>query len=135
MMGEEIGQTESQTKTATEKKAKRRGRPKKARGASNTSDDAASRWTVRGIPVNVRDMAVEAAEKRGMTVGDWIAEAIVASAKKSISADSGSNLPATPAPDLVDLVQSLNERLTKIEEAGKAPAPSGGLVGWLFGKR
>ncbi len=35
-------------------------------------------WTVQGVPPNVRDYAVRAAQTRGMPVGAWLAEAIVA---------------------------------------------------------
>ena len=54
------------------------GRPKKARGAATSSDAAENRWTIRGVPMNVRAMAGKASEIRGMTVGDWVSEAVVA---------------------------------------------------------
>jgi hypothetical protein len=49
--------------------AKRVGRPPKSRGAANSSDAADARWTVRGVPVNVRAIAIKASENKGMTVG------------------------------------------------------------------
>ena len=80
------------------------GRPRKARGAANSSDAADARWTVRGVPMNVRAMAIKAAENRDMTVGDWLAEAVVAYARSAkvevsadgsgVSADGGANVPA-----------------------------------------
>jgi hypothetical protein len=108
--------TKRQTKTVEATAPKRRGRPKKTRGAANSSDTAAARWTVRGIPSNVRELAVKAADLRGMTVGDWLAETIALSARKSISADSGDNLPTIALPELVEQMQTMNERLTQIEK-------------------
>ena len=115
----------------------RRGRPSKSRGAPKSSDDAQDRWTVRGVPLNVRSLAVVSASQRGLTVGDWVAEAVVAYAKTSPSDTAGnsaagsSNVPATNAlPDLVVLVKSLNERLTAIESDRHL-----GFWARLFGRR
>jgi hypothetical protein len=64
-------------------------------------------------------MALRAAEARSMTVGDWVAEAIVAYARgKSAPAPepTRSNVPATEAPpDLTSMIERLDERLTRIE--------------------
>jgi|TARA_R110000823_G_scaffold271203_1_gene390651 hypothetical protein len=127
-MVDDAGQTKRQTKKLPVK-AKLRGRPKKARGAANTSDAPSARWTVRGVPDNVRKIAIEAAENRGMTVGDWLAEVIALSAKKSITADGKTNLPAMPQPDLIDLVQNMNDRLTKME----VEKQKGGVLSRFFG--
>lgn len=54
------------------------GRPSKSRGAPKSSDAADARWTVRGVPLNVRGMAIQAAGERDMPVGDWLSEAVVA---------------------------------------------------------
>jgi hypothetical protein len=77
-------------------------------------------------------MAVRHATERGMTVGDWVAEAIVGFAR---SADrprnGGTNLPATDAPsDLAQLLQRLDERLTRLEQRQTI-----GFFGRLFGRR
>jgi hypothetical protein len=136
-----IGQTESPTKpaeAATEapKPAPKRkgGRPRKSRGGGNSSDAANARWTVRGIPTNVRDIATKAAENRGMTVGDWIAEAIVKHSradKDGVSADAKTNVPAVEVPpDLPDLLAKMNKRLTELEKREQT-----GFVGRLFGRR
>ena len=120
-------------------KAKRVGRPSKARGAPNTSDAADARWTVRGVPVNVRRMAIKASEDKGMTVGDWLVDAIVShsrSAKSGVLADADSipsdgttNVPAIPlSSELKDVLQAIQERLEKIE-AEKAKS----FLGRLFG--
>jgi hypothetical protein len=109
----------------------RRGRPSKARGEPNSSDLAAARWTVRGVPPPVRDMALRAAEARGMTVGDWVAEAIVTVARAAGRADGATNLPARePPPDLTRMLQGIDERLRKLEERQTV-----GFFGRLFGRR
>jgi len=113
---------------------KRVGRPPKARGAANSSDMADARWTVRGVPVNVRAMALKACADRGMTAGDWLAEAIVAYARadgKGVSADGGANVPAVNVPpDLVSLVTDMQARLAKIEAEASKP-----ILVRLFGRR
>lgn len=98
---------------------RRRGRPSKARGRPLSSDEAAFRWTVRGVPLPVRTMALKAAEDRGMTVGDWLAEAIVAFSRGGGRGpdEARSNLPATEAPpDLVDMVRNIDRRLAALEQ-------------------
>jgi hypothetical protein len=123
-------QTKRQTNSKASTKAAKTGRPKKARGAANSSDAADARWTVRGVPSNVRDMATKAAKSRGMTVGDWLAEIIVQSARKGLSADEKKNVPAVLTPDLIDLVQTMNERLTMMEENQNQ-----GVLKRLFGRQ
>jgi hypothetical protein len=108
----------------------RRGRPSKARGRPNSSDLASARWTVRGVPPPVRDMALRAAEARGMTVGDWVAEAIVTVARGAEKAE-GNRLPTRePAPDLANMLQTIDSRLRQLEENQKV-----GFFGRLFGRR
>jgi hypothetical protein len=110
---------------------RRRGRPSRARGQPNSSDDASARWTVRGVAPHVRDMALRAASGRGMTVGDWVAEAIVAAVRSAEKASGGSRLPAVePPPDLGQVLQTLDERLRRLEEQ-----PRRGFFGRLFGRR
>ena len=109
----------------------RRGRPSKARGRPNSSDLATARWTVRGVPPPVRDMALRAAEARGMTVGDWVAEAIVSVARAADKADGGARLPARePPPDLTRMLQGIENRLRQLEERQNV-----GFFGRLFGRR
>lgn len=117
--------------------AKRAGRPPKARGASNSSDDASARWTIRGVPANVRSMASKAASNRGMTVGDWLSEAIVAYSRNpsvsdngGVSADSGVNLPSVEfAQELPKVLEDIQSRLKAIEDSSKK-----GLFGGIFGR-
>jgi len=115
-----------QTKKADTKPRRKGGRPRKARGASTSADGGGSRWTVRGIPKPVRDIAVREAEIQGKTVGDWLAETIV---KVSRSAENGVSADV-PGPTLQDTVKALNERLTKIETDR-----SKGFLGRLFGRQ
>jgi hypothetical protein len=115
---------------ATARGRGRRGRPPKARGHPNSSDLASARWTVRGVPPPVRDMALRAAEARGMTVGDWVAEAIVTVARAAdrAGAESGPKLPAAePPPDLG--AQGIEDRLRRLEGRQKV-----GIFGRLFGR-
>ena len=118
--------------SATRRPRRRRGRPSKARGQPNSSDDAAARWTVRGVPPPVRDMALRAAAARGMTVGDWVAEAIVTLARAAErAAASGPRLPAVdPPPDVGPALRALEERLIRLEQRQRT-----GFFGRLFGRR
>jgi len=79
-------------------------------------------------------MATKAADDRGMTVGDWIAEAIVKHSradKDEVSADAKANVPAVEVPtDLPDLLEKMNNRLTELEKQKQT-----GFVGRLFGRR
>jgi hypothetical protein len=85
---------------------------------------------VRGVPPPVRDMALSAAEARGMTVGDWVAEAIVTFARSAEKSES-SNLPARePPPDLTDMLRAMDARLRRLEDDQKL-----GFFGRLFGRR
>lgn len=80
----------------------------------------------------MRDMALRAAAARGMTVGDWVAEAIVALARGGDKrAAEGPKLPTVDAPpDLGQVLRSLDERLTRLEHRHQA-----GFFGRLFGRR
>ncbi len=120
----------SSKKRQTTTKATKRGKPRQlSRGAPNTSDTADARWTVRGVPLNVREMAVSGAKERNMTVGDWLAEIIVLN-RKSHTADDKTNLPTRPLPDLIELVDTMNERLTAMESERSQP-----LLKRLLGRR
>lgn len=116
--------------------SKRQGRPSKARGAPNSGDKGADKWTVRGVPVNVRRLATAEADRRGMTTGDWVAEAIVAQAKgradaTDLSADGKPGMPARSQPDdVAGALAALSSRLDAMETAKQL-----GLFGRLFGRR
>ena len=84
------------------------------------------------MPAPVRDMALKAASARGMTVGDWVAEAIVALARAAEKvAAAGPRLPAVDAPpELAQLLRTLDERLSRLEQRRRS-----GFFGRLFGRR
>ena len=117
------------------------GRPRKARGAANSSDAADARWTVRGVPGNVRGIATKAAERKGMTVGDWLAEAVVAYSRSAgsgvsadadaVSADGGANVPAIRlSGELKGVLDDIQTRLAAIEAAKQKP-----LLSRIFGRQ
>ncbi|HEX5077967.1 MAG TPA: hypothetical protein VFV80_02375 [Geminicoccaceae bacterium] len=82
------------------------------------------------MPPPVRDMALRAAEARGMTVGDWVAEAIVTVARAADRAD-GNRLPARePPPDLTQMLHGIDQRLRRLEQREQV-----GFFGRLFGRR
>jgi hypothetical protein len=84
------------------------------------------------VPPHVREMAVRRATERGMTVGDWLAEAIVGFARGADKTRGDTtNLPATDVPaDMTQLLQRLDERLTRLEQRQTV-----GFFGRLFGSR
>ena len=92
-------QTKPKAKRQTKAKA---GRPSKARGAPMSSDAADARWTVRGVPSNIREIATKAAQNRGMTVGDWLAETIALSAKQWKISKVSPSFPSCLADPLAD---------------------------------
>jgi hypothetical protein len=64
------------------------GRPRKGNmGPPKSSDAADARWTVRGVPMHLRKLANAAADEAGVTVGDWLSEAVVAYARPVASGD------------------------------------------------
>ena len=132
-MNEDLsGPVEPPADEAPRRPRRRRGRPSRARGQPNSSDDASARWTVRGVPPPVRDMALRAATARGMTVGDWVAEAIVTAARSAErAAASGPRLPAVdPPPEIAQVLKMLDDRLRRLEER-----QTRGFFGRLFGRR
>ena len=74
-------------------------------------------------------MAVSGAKERNLTVGDWLAEIIVLN-RKNHTADDKTNLPTRPLPDLIELVDTMNERLTAMESERSQP-----LLKRLLGRR
>lgn len=89
---------------------------------------------MRGVPLNVRALAVKASEIKGLTVGDWVAEALVAysrSDKGGVSADGGANVPAIPLPaEITTALDDLRGRLERIEADRRKP-----LLSRIFGGR
>ncbi len=101
---------------------KRPGRPPRSRGAPKSSDDAADRWTIRGVPLNVRTSAVRAAAERGLPVGDLVAEALARflrqepADRRVIQADEP-KLPEVVTADRFDAaLADINDRLMALAE-------------------
>ena len=44
---------------------------------AKTRDAPADFWAVRGVPLDVRAMAAQVAESRGLTVGEWLTQVII----------------------------------------------------------
>lgn len=84
------------------------------------------------MPPHVREMAVRRATERGMTVGDWVAEALVGFVRGVDKARGDStNLPATEAPpDMAQVLHRLDERISRLEQRQTM-----GFFGRLFGRR
>ena len=97
------------------------GRPPKSRNMNTSSDSADHRWTVRGIPINIRATAIKMSESRGMTVGDWVSEAIhfYSKADKSgIPADTLESSACLPSVETaLDVEQIIDARLSKFQES------------------
>lgn len=105
------------------------GRPKIARGAATTADTGDVKWTIRGVPRPARALAAKAATARGMTLGDFVAEAITVHARSAWGEDAAApiedtaaQVPAVRLPqELVDTLASIQGRLDRIEADRKKP--------------
>lgn len=109
---------------------KRGGRPSKSRGAPKSSDKGEDRWTIRGVPTNVRKLVLVEAERRGLTLGDMVAEALVGylkakSAEEPVSAAKDVTVPKPE--ELAAQVATILERMTALESQRR------GLWSRLFG--
>lgn len=110
--------------------AKRGGRPSKSRGAPKSSDKGEDRWTIRGVPTNVRKLVLVEAERRGLTLGDMVAEALVGYLKgrSAENGDTAANVATVPKPEeLAAQVAQVLERMTALEHQRR------GLWSRLFG--
>lgn len=98
--------------------ANRGGRPSKSRGAPKSSDKGEDRWTIRGVPTNVRRLALAEAERRGLTLGDFVAEALVGylktkSAEEPISAAKDVTVPKPE--EIAAQISQILDRMTALE--------------------
>lgn len=95
---------------------KLRGRPPKSRNQQSFADTSDARWTIRGVPKNVRRIAVQCAENRNLTTGDWVSEAIVSYSKadtNGIMADGSKASAVVKGSDMPpDIEKLLESRLT-----------------------
>ena len=73
-------------------------------------------WSVKGIDDETRDIARDAAQAAGMTIGAWIDQAIL----KAKRGDLGG--VAMPAFDVVIVNTTVNESVTELPVAATAPA-------------
>lgn len=107
--------------SATNQSTRPPGRPPKARNLNGSSDTSDARWTIRGVPKNIREIAVKMAEKRGMTTGDWLCEAVHFYAKSAKETDtSDATLPSDSLPAIiqpVDVSQIIDARLTIFQQS------------------
>lgn len=73
----------------------------------------ATRWTVRGVPADVREQAIKTANTCDITVGRLLTEAIGAYVRDL----GGTEIPADASlQDLADVVDDVAERLMLVEE-------------------
>lgn len=98
--------------------ANRGGRPSKSRGAPKSSDKGEDRWTIRGVPTNVRRLALAEAERRGLTLGDFVAEALVGylkakSAEEPVSAAKDVTVPKPE--EMAGQIAQILDRMTALE--------------------
>ena len=62
---------------------------------ANNSSHQPSHWSIRGVPADVRQIANDAAARAGVTIGEWLADAVRQAA----------NSPATTTPTLLELAR------------------------------
>ena len=110
--------------------AKRGGRPSKSRGAPMSSDKGEDRWTIRGVPTNIRNLAVAEAKRLNYTLGDFVAEALLGHLKgrSAGNGDTAANLATVPKPEeLAAQVAQVLDRMTALERQRR------GLWARIFG--
>ena len=110
--------------------AKRGGRPSKSRGAPMSSDKGEDRWTIRGVPTNIRNLAVAEAKRLNYTLGDFVAEALLGHLKgrSAGNGDTAANIATVPKPEeLAAQVAQVLERMTALERQRR------GLWARIFG--
>ena len=112
-------------------RAKPKGRPSRSRGAPKNSDKGADKWTMRGVPLNIRKLAAAEAAQRRMNLGDFVAEAVVGYLKGKTAPDIVvTGVPAAPKPEeLAATMVTLLERMAALETQRR------GLWSRIFGSR
>jgi hypothetical protein len=98
--------------------------PKKDRKgakAPKSAADKAARWTVRGVPPRLQKAAGDAARARGLTLGQWLTEALDQALARE---------PAAPAEAAGVWTAAIEARLARLEAsvlgAGDTPAAARG---------
>ena len=79
-------------------------------------------WSIRGVHPEVRNAALSAARREGLTIGDWLDRAIRSHIKSGRK--QGENLPDTPVIQATDLsdAERLVSMIAQLSAAG-APIP------------
>ncbi|HEY2659977.1 MAG TPA: hypothetical protein VGI79_09670 [Caulobacteraceae bacterium] len=113
----------------------------KLEAQAKTRDAPPDYWAVRGVPLDVRAMAAETAERRGMTLGDWLTQIIVdhdqADREAAPPADwfapapSQANLPALSPPlDLTTVRRRITEIVVYARPDAEVAAADLALIDW-----
>jgi len=80
-------------------------------------------WWIRGMPIGVRDVAEAVAKEQGMTLSDFLAEAILEHAGRLETAidtvTSIDNCIAGALQEYVSRIEALENRLATVEAAGR----------------
>jgi hypothetical protein len=64
---------------------------------SNNASHTLSHWSIRGVPAEVKQLAADAAARAGVTIAEWVTDAVRLAASSST--------PAATAPTLLDLAR------------------------------
>ena len=87
---------------------------KKGKKNERTEEDGkAGRWTVRGVPTELQKAAGDAARARGLTLGQWLTEAL----------EAGVSRDAPPATAAMGWTGAIEQRLQRLEQAVLAGKP------------
>ncbi|WP_040133527.1 hypothetical protein [Acetobacter pasteurianus] len=79
-------------------------------------------WSIRGVHPEVRNAALAAAKREGVTIGEWLDRAIRAHVKNGRNpTENLSDAPVKQTPDLSD-AERLVSMISRLAEAG-APVP------------
>jgi predicted DNA-binding protein (UPF0251 family) len=80
--------------------------------------DSEDRWTIRGVPLDVRQRSSAAAKARGISVGAWLVEIVEA----ALAAQSDKPIPTDTTSPLADRVTMLEAQMEAM--AAKPSPPS-----------
>ncbi len=102
----------------------RAGKTRRKR-ARATAAPRAGRWTLAGVPTEIRDLAKKAAAERSVGVVDWLSEVIAAHAGAAPAPPPASMPEGGPGlddlPALLRLLPDLARRLEAVETRADAP--------------
>jgi hypothetical protein len=86
----------------------------------NATASTAKKWTIRGIPDEVRESVSQAARLSGTTIGDIVTDALLA---HLADLETGTPSHRDLAAEFDDFVHYCDERMTEIERNMKAQQP------------